>query len=85
MVTTIGIMSGLASSGLHFHPVYLAMAIGCGSKIFAWMNDSAFWIITKMSGMEVKETVRHFSILLMVMGISGLLAIMLFSRILPMV
>jgi GntP family gluconate:H+ symporter len=85
MVTTIGIMSGLASRGLSFHPVYLALAIGCGSKIFAWMNDSAFWIITKMSGMEVKETVRHFSILLTVMGISGLLVIMLFSRLLPLV
>ncbi len=85
MVTTIGIMSGLSSSGLQFHPVYLAMAIGCGSKIFAWMNDSAFWIITKMSGMEEKETIRHFSILLMVMGFSGLLAIMILSKIFPFV
>ena len=32
MVTAIGIMSGLASSGLSFHPVYMALAIGCGSK-----------------------------------------------------
>lgn len=85
MVTTIGIMSGLTSSGLQFHPVYLAMAIGCGSKIFAWMNDSAFWIITKMSGMEEKETIRHFSILLMVMAFSGLIAIMILSRVLPLV
>jgi GntP family gluconate:H+ symporter len=85
MVTTIGIMSGLSSSGLQFHPVYLAMAIGCGSKIFAWMNDSAFWIITKMSGMEEKETIRHFSILLMVMGFSGLISIMILSRLFPFV
>lgn len=85
MVTTIGIMSGLSSSGLQFHPVYLAMAIGCGSKIFAWMNDSAFWIITKMSGMEEKETIRHFSILLMVMGFSGLIAIMILSKIFPFI
>ena len=61
------------------------LAIGCGSKIFAWMNDSAFWIITKMSGMEVNETIRHFSILLMVMGISGLIAIMILSKALPLV
>lgn len=85
MVTAIGVMSGLASAGLQFHPVYLAMAIGCGSKIFAWMNDSAFWIITKMAGMEEKETVRHFSILLAVMGITGLIAVMILSKILPLV
>lgn len=83
MVTAIGIMSGVVSTGLQFHPVYIALAIGCGSKIFAWMNDSAFWIITKMSGMEEKETIRHFSILLMVMGFSGLIAIMILSKVVP--
>jgi GntP family gluconate:H+ symporter len=83
MVTAIGVMSGFANAGLNFHPVYLALVIGCGSKIFAWMNDSAFWIISKMSGMNEKETVRHFSFLLMVMGISGLISIMILSIIFP--
>lgn len=85
MVTAIGIMSGLANSGLQFHPVYLAMAIGCGSKIFAWMNDSGYWIITKMSGMEEKETIRHFSMLLLVMGFTGLIAVMILSKLVPLV
>ncbi|UKM66494.1 GntP family permease [Flavobacteriaceae bacterium GSB9] len=85
MVTTIGIIGGVADAGLAFHPVYIALAIGCGSKIFAWMNDSAFWIITKMSGMEEKETIQHFSILLMVMAIAGLIAVMIGSKFLPFV
>jgi len=67
------------------HPVYLALAIGCGSKTFAWMNDSAFWIITRMSGMEVKKTIRHFSVLLAVMSVVGLIAIMLLSKFLPLI
>jgi gluconate:H+ symporter, GntP family len=83
MVTAIGVMSGVVGAGLQFHPVYLALAIGCGSKIFAWMNDSAFWIVTKMSGLEEKETVRYFSMLLMVMGFSGLIAVMILSKLLP--
>lgn len=86
MVTTIGIMSGFTTgNALAFHPVYLALAIGCGSKIFPWMNDSAFWIITKMSGMEEQETIRYFSFLLTVMGISGLVAIIILSTIFPFV
>jgi len=85
MITAIGVLSGLANAELAFHPVYLALAIGCGSKIFAWMNDSAFWIITKMVGLEVKETVRYFSYLLMVMAIAGLIAIMILSQIFPFV
>ncbi|MBM1105837.1 GntP family permease [Aurantibacter crassamenti] len=85
MVTAIGVIGSIGQADLAFHPVYLALAIGCGSKIFAWMNDSAFWIITKMSGMEEKETIRFFSILLMVMGFSGLFAVMILSKLLPFV
>ncbi len=85
MVTTIGIMSGFGdTTQLGFHPVYLAMVIGCGSKIIPWMNDSAFWIITKMSGMEEKETIRFFSYLLTIMGIAGLIISMILSRLLPL-
>jgi GntP family gluconate:H+ symporter len=85
MVTTIGVMSGTVTNNLHFHPVYLALAIGCGSKVFAWMNDSAFWVITKMTGMEVKETIKHFSYLLVIMAVTGLITVMILSQIFPMV
>ena len=84
MVTAVGVMSGFASAtGFGFHPVYLAIVIGCGSKIFPWMNDSAFWIITKMSGMEEKETIRFFSYLLTVMGFSGLITVLILSTFFP--
>ncbi|MEZ4772633.1 MAG: GntP family permease [Bacteroidia bacterium] len=84
MVTAIGIMSGFqGAEGLGFHPVYLALVIGCGSKIFPWMNDSGFWIVTKMSGMEEKESIRFFSYLLTVMGFSGLIITMILSLIFP--
>ncbi|MEZ4994054.1 MAG: GntP family permease [Saprospiraceae bacterium] len=86
MVTAIGVMSGFTeSAGLPFHPVYLALVIGCGSKIFAWMNDSAFWIISRMSGMDEKESIRHFSMLLLVMGLSGLVAVMILATLFPLV
>jgi gluconate:H+ symporter, GntP family len=86
MITSIGILGGLATSGsLGFHPLYLALAIGCGSKLFAWMNDSGFWIICKMSGMTEAETIKHFSFQLAIMGIAGLIAIMIAARLIPLV
>ncbi len=86
MVTAAGVMSGISSgAGLEFNTVYVALAIGCGSKIFTWMNDSAFWIVTEMCAMEEKETIRHFSFLSMVMGFSGLIAIMILSKFLPFI
>src|SRR3990170_5506843 len=86
MVTAVGVTSGLGGAGgFGFHPVYLAIVIGCGSKIFPWMNDSGFWIITKMSGMEEKETIRFFSYLLTVMGIAGLIIVMIASSLFPLI
>ncbi len=85
MITAIGVMGGLGTAGLAFHPVYLALVIGCGSKIFPWMNDSGFWIVTEMSGMKEKETIRYFSFLLTVMGFAGLIAVMILAALFPLV
>lgn len=86
MVTTIGIVNGMGGEHAYpFHPVYLAIVIGCGSKIFPWMNDSGFWIISKMSGMTNKESIQHFSYLLTVMGFAGLISVMILSRLFPMI
>jgi hypothetical protein len=35
--------------------------------------------------MEEKETIRHFSFLSMVMGLSGLIALMILSTFLPLI
>jgi GntP family gluconate:H+ symporter len=86
MITAVGIFAVFNSEGaLNFHPVYLAMVIGCGSKIFPWMNDSGFWIICKMSGFTERETIRNFSYLLLVMGIVGLTATMIMAKFFPLV
>ncbi|HAW01304.1 MAG TPA: gluconate transporter, partial [Verrucomicrobiales bacterium] len=85
MITAVGIFSGMATSGeLAFHPLYLALAIGCGSKPFPWMNDSGFWIIGRMSGMKEKETFRYFSFMISLMGLAGLAAIMIAAFLLPL-
>jgi GntP family gluconate:H+ symporter len=41
----------IEGGGSHIAPVYLAIAIGCGSKPFPWMNDGGFWIISRLSGL----------------------------------
>ncbi|UCE07101.1 MAG: GntP family permease [bacterium] len=85
MITAVGILGGIASMGqLGFHPLYLALVVGCGSKPFSWMNDSGFWIICKMSGMTEVETLRNFSTLMFIMGIVGLIVIMIFARLFPL-
>lgn len=85
MITAVAIVSPVAAAGaLGFHPVYLALAIGCGSKPFMWMNDAGFWIIGKMSGMTEGETLKTASVLMAIMGVVGLLATILGAWMLPM-
>ncbi|MGV3757238.1 MAG: GntP family permease, partial [Verrucomicrobiota bacterium] len=86
MITTIGMLQSMAApETLGFHPVYLALAIGCGSKPFAWMNDSGFWVVCKMSGMTEGETLRNFSVLLTIMALVGLVLVMIAAKLFPMV
>ena len=67
------------------HPVYLALAIGCGSKPIAWMNDSGFWVICKMSGMTEGEGLRFVTPMSILMGLVGLAATLLAASVWPMV
>lgn len=86
MITSVGIIGGMVHVGaLGFHPVYLALMIGCGSKPFPWMNDSGFWVVCKMSGMTEKETLKTFSTVLSIMGIIGMLVILVLAKLFPMV
>lgn len=85
MITAAGIVSPIAAAGgLGFHPLYLALAIGCGSKPIMWMNDSGFWIIGKMSGMTEGETLRTATVMMALMGVAGLAVTMLGAWLLPM-
>ena len=84
MITAVGMLTAFNTPGaLNFHPVYLAIVIGCGSKLFQWMNDSGFWVICKMSGLTEKETIRNSSLQMMIMGFVGLLVTMLMAKFIP--
>jgi GntP family gluconate:H+ symporter len=86
MITAVGILSGFADPEvLGFHPVYLALAIGCGSKPIPWMNDSGFWVVGRMSGLTEAETLKTFSVELTVMGFAGMAAVMVCAKLLPLV
>ena len=83
MITAAPIAAAFASQELAFHPVYLALAVGCGSKPIPWMNDSGFWVVTKMSGMQESQTLRTVTPMMSLMGVFGLIIIVLSSLILP--
>ncbi len=84
MITGSAMLAGVATSGtLGFHPVYLATAIGSGSLMGSWMNDSGFWIFAKMSGLTEAEALKSWTPALMVLALVGLTTTLLLAAMLP--
>ena len=86
MITAVGIVGSMVQPGsMDFHPVYLALMIGCGSKPIPWMNDSGFWVVCKMSGMTENEALKTFSTVLGIMGFVGMIVILILAKLFPLV
>lgn len=86
MITTVGVIEPLVSSvELPFNMVYVALAIGCGSKPMPWMNDSGFWQVSTMTGMSTAETLKTFTVALTIMGIVGFAITLVGSYLLPLI
>ncbi|MFT5496471.1 MAG: GntP family gluconate:H+ symporter [Kiritimatiellia bacterium] len=85
MITAVGIISPiLASQPLSYNPLWIALAIGCGSKPISWMNDSGFWVISKMSGLTEGEMLKTNTAMGCIMASVGLIVCMVGATILPL-
>jgi len=74
----------IADIDLTYHPVYLATAIGGGGLAGSWMNDSGFWIFSKMSGLTELETLRSWTPLLAVVGVTIFVFSLLMAAFVPL-
>jgi GntP family gluconate:H+ symporter len=86
MMTTVGIFAAMEISPqmLGCNPVYLAMAIGSGSLVGDWMNNSGFWIFARMGGLTEIETLKSWTILTAALGVIGLGFTLLLAYLMPM-
>ena len=75
----------VAGKSIGCHPVYLATAIGAGSLIGSWMNDSGFWIFAKMGGLTEAEALKSWTVMLVVLGLVSFGVTLLLATIMPMV
>jgi GntP family gluconate:H+ symporter len=60
------------------------LAIGFGAMFCSWMNDSGFWVVSRLSGMTEKETLRTWSLQLTADSLIGLVVTLALSKVLPM-
>jgi GntP family gluconate:H+ symporter len=86
IITTSAMMAALIGDGaaLPYHPLWIYLAIGFGSMMISWMNDSGFWVVCKLSGFTERETLTSWSLSLAVISLVGLAEILIASRLLPL-
>ena len=86
MLTGASIMAPMiVDANLGYHPLYLFTAVGFGAMFFSWMNDSGFWVVSRLSGMNQKETFRTWSLQLTADSVIGLLVTLALSKLMPLV
>jgi len=80
MITASAMMAALVNPITTGLPsVFLAAAIGSGSLVGSWMNDSGFWIFAKMSGLTELETLKTWSPALAIIGCSSLVITLIYA------
>jgi GntP family gluconate:H+ symporter len=86
LITVSGILAGMiVTEHLQFHQLYLGLAIGCGSKIMPWMNDSGFWVVCNMSNLTEREVLFTFSRINIVMGFTDLIFILISAKLFQLI
>jgi GntP family gluconate:H+ symporter len=87
MITSSAMLASLVgdAAAIGYHPVYLAAAIGFGAQCGNWMNDSGFWVFTKMGALTEIEGLKSWTFMVGIMTIVGLGFTILFASVLPLV
>lgn len=87
MITSASMFAamGFTAQDLGFNLVYLALAIGGGSLIGSWMNDSGFWIFSRMGVFTEEESLKTWSVLLVCLGISSMIITLVLAFVFPLI
>ena len=78
------LMDPATGASLPYHPMYVFLSIGFGAFACSWMNDSGFWVVSKLGGLTEQETLRSFTVALTVMSVAGLIVVWIASRLMPL-
>ena len=72
LTTTAGLVSAqVAARELDdFHVALLVFAIAAGSTVLSHVNDSGFWLVGRFFGMDVKTTLKTWTVLETTLGLA---------------
>jgi gluconate:H+ symporter, GntP family len=85
MLTTSAMMFEVIQGvDLAFNPMYLLLSIGFGAFSISWMNDSGFWVVSRLAGFTEREMLRSWTVATFATAIIGFIQVLIFSKVLPL-
>lgn len=86
MLTTSAMIAPMLEGvALPFHTLYVFLVIGWGSMTCSWMNDSGFWVVSRLGGLTEREMLRSWTVMLTAVSLTGFVVTFLASKLLPLV
>ncbi len=78
MVTTAGLMAPIIEAGDVSAPLVgaLTISIACGATVLSHVNDSGFWLVSQFMGLTEKETLKSWTVMETIVGVTGLVVML---------
>ena len=80
-LTTAGIVAPLVASQSAVDPAFVVLAIGAGSVCISHVNDAGFWMFKEFFDLDVKQTLKIWTVLETLISVVGLIVILALSAI----
>lgn len=81
-------VAGLTSAGIvaplipltGANPSLMVLATGAGSLMFSHVNDAGFWLFKEYFNMSIKDTLKTWSVMEIIVSVSGILGVLLLNQ-----
>jgi GntP family gluconate:H+ symporter len=73
LTTTAGLLGAAAAEAnlSSFHLTLLVVAIAAGATVLSHVNDSGFWLVSRFFGMDVKTTLKTWTVMETTLGLTA--------------
>ncbi|MEO1262723.1 MAG: gluconate:H+ symporter [Bacteroidota bacterium] len=81
-------VAGLTSAGIvaplipltGADPNLMVLATGAGSLMFSHVNDTGFWLFKEYFNLSVKETLKTWSVMEMIVSVAGIIGVLILNQ-----
>ncbi|ANU21930.1 gluconate:H+ symporter [Planococcus donghaensis] len=81
MVTAAGLITPLLEMVGMTGPALglIVIAIASGATVLSHVNDSGFWLVNRYFGMDVKDTLKSWTVMETIIGLTGFVVVLIIS------